>query len=122
MWLQLGLSENHTELNRRVLIKLGVPAKAIETFGTANKNTKDEALSLRFWAEKNSASTFIIPTEIFSARRVHFIFHRELPAKTIEVMSVNPPQYTKDDWWKTERGVVKFQNEILKYLYYRIMY
>jgi uncharacterized SAM-binding protein YcdF (DUF218 family) len=118
----IGVVPGHTELNRQVLLKLGVPAAAIETFGTANRTTKDEALSLRIWAERNNASTFIIPTEIFAARRVQFIFRRELAKKTIEVLSLEPPRYTMDDWWKTDTGLIAFQNEILKYLYYRMMY
>ena len=107
-----------------MLLKLGVPADAIEIFGTANKNTKDEAVALRAWAEQNRASTFIVPTEIFSARRVQFIFRRELAAGNsgIEVMALEPSHYSRTDWWTTDEGIVAFQNEILKYLYYRIKY
>lgn len=120
--VSIGIGSSHTELNRQVLLKLGVPAAAIETFGTANRNTKDEALSLRAWAKQNNASSFIIPTEIFAARRVKFIFDRELSDKTIEVLSLAPPQYTKDDWWKIDAGLVTFQTEIMKYIYYRLNY
>lgn len=118
----IGVVSGHTELNRQVLLKLGVPAAAIETFGTANRSTKDEAIALRTWAARNNGSTFIIPTEIFSARRVRFIFRREFPAKGIEILSLDPPQYTEDDWWQTDAGLIMFQNEVLKYLYYRIKY
>src|SRR6516164_5614015 len=41
----IGAGLGHTESKRQVLLKLGVPADAIETFGTANKNTKEEALA-----------------------------------------------------------------------------
>jgi uncharacterized SAM-binding protein YcdF (DUF218 family) len=120
--VSIGVFLNHTEANRQVLLKLGVPADAIETFGTDNKNTMDEAFALRAWAERNNASSFIIPTENFSARRVRFIFRRELAAEKIEVMSLKPPHYTKDDWWKSDTGLIAFQNEIIKYIYYRIKY
>ena len=121
--VSIGAVTNHTELNRRILLKLGVPATAIETFGVANKSTHDEAIALRAWSEQNKAvSTFAIPTEIFSARRVRFIFRRELVGKNIEVLSLEPPLYTVNNWWKTELGLVTFQNEILKYAYYRIKY
>jgi hypothetical protein len=43
----IGAALGQTESNRQVLLRLGVPAGAIETFGTANKNTQDEA-RLRF--------------------------------------------------------------------------
>jgi hypothetical protein len=71
-----GPEEVSEGANRKILLKLGVPARAIETFGTANRNTK-EAVALREWAERNAASAFIIPSEIFPARRVRWTFHRE---------------------------------------------
>jgi uncharacterized SAM-binding protein YcdF (DUF218 family) len=122
--VSMGAIPSHTERNREILLKLGVPAGAIETFGTANKNTRDEAAALREWAERNAASSFIIPTEIFPARRVGWIFRREFfgTAVSIEVPSVEPPNYTRRDWWKTEHGLVAFQNEVLKYIYYRLKY
>jgi uncharacterized SAM-binding protein YcdF (DUF218 family) len=122
--VQIGAVVGHTETNRQVLLRLGVPADAIETFGTANKNTDDEALALRDWAERHGVSTLIIPTEIFPARRVRFIFNREFPGKRIkiEVPSFDTPRYTREDWWKSDYGIIAFQNEILKYIYYRIKY
>jgi uncharacterized SAM-binding protein YcdF (DUF218 family) len=120
--VSLGVVLNHTESNRRVLLKLGVPADAIETFGTMNRNTIEEAFALSEWADRNNASSFIIPTEIFSARRVQYIFRRELAIERIEVLSLDPPLYNKDDWWKTDTGLIAFQNEILKYIYYRLKY
>jgi hypothetical protein len=105
-------------------LRLGVPPGAIETFGTANKNTRDEAVALKEWAERNAASSFIIPSEIFPARRVRWIFRREFfgTAVSIEVPAIEPPDYTRRDWWKTEHGLVAFQNEVLKYIYYRLKY
>jgi uncharacterized SAM-binding protein YcdF (DUF218 family) len=113
-----------SELNREALLKLGVPAGAIEKFGTASTNTRDEAVALREWAERNAASVFIIPSEIFPARRVRWIFRREFfgTAVSIEVPSFERPGYTRWDWWKTEQGLLAFQNEVLKYIYYRWKY
>jgi uncharacterized SAM-binding protein YcdF (DUF218 family) len=120
----MGAIPSHSELNREILVKLGVPPGAIETLGAASKNTRDEAAALREWAERNAASVFIIPSEIFSARRVRWIFRHEFfgMAVSIEVPSVEPPGYTRWDWWKTEQGLLAFQNEFLKYIYYRLKY
>jgi uncharacterized SAM-binding protein YcdF (DUF218 family) len=120
----IGVMPSHSELNRQILLKLGVPANAIETFGTANKNTRDEAVALREWTKRNAASAFIIPSEIFSARRVRWIFRHQFfgTAVSIEVPSFEPPSYTRRDWWKTEQGLIAFQNEVLKYVYYRLKY
>jgi hypothetical protein len=121
----VGASPSNTELNRAALLKLGVASSAIENFGTANTNTRDEAVALKEWAERNAASVFIIPSEVFSARRVRWIFNRELSgsAITIQVPSFEQPSYyTRSEWWKTEYGVMAFQNELLKYVYYRLKY
>jgi uncharacterized SAM-binding protein YcdF (DUF218 family) len=121
----VGASPSNTELNRAALLKLGVAPSAIENFGTANTNTRDEAVALKEWAERNAASVFIIPSEVFSARRVSWIFNRELSgsAITIEVPSFEQPSYyTRSEWWKTEYGVTTFKTELLKYVYYRLKY
>jgi uncharacterized SAM-binding protein YcdF (DUF218 family) len=123
-----GAMPSHSELNREILLKLGVPGGVIETFGTANQNTRDEAVSLREWAERNAASAFIIPTEIFPARRVRWIFRREFSGTAVKIVVLSfdppylPPYFTRREWWKTEHGVVAFQNEVLKYIYYRLKY
>jgi uncharacterized SAM-binding protein YcdF (DUF218 family) len=121
----VGALEGHTENNRKVLLRLGVPGSAIETFGNANKNTWEEASALKGWADQNAASVLIIPTEIFSARRVRWIFHREFSktAVHIEVPSFDPSKdYSRADWWKSEAGLVAFETEVVKYLFYRLKY
>jgi uncharacterized SAM-binding protein YcdF (DUF218 family) len=122
--VSIGVMPSHSELNRQILLKLDIPADAIETFGTANKNTRDEAVALREWTKRNAASAFIIPSEIFSARRVRWIFCHEFfgTAVNIKVPSIESPDYTRGDWWKTEQGLIAFQNEVLKYVYYRLKY
>jgi uncharacterized SAM-binding protein YcdF (DUF218 family) len=120
----IGAARDHTEANRQILLKLGVPADAIETFGISNKNTKEEALALLEWAQRHACQAVIIPTEIFQARRVGWTFRREFEGQPIRIAvpSFDPPQYTRANWWRTERGIVDFQNEILKFVYYRVKY
>ena len=111
-----------TEINH--LLRLGVPADAIETFGTANTNTREEAVALRRWAERNSASVFIVPTEIFPARRVRWIFRRVFLDTTVRVIvsSSEPPHYRHYNWWRSEKGSTALRTELLKYIYYLLRY
>jgi hypothetical protein len=113
----------HTELNRKALLKLGVPEAAIEMFGTENRNTEDEVLALKDWAEQNAASVLIVPGEILSARRVRSIFHRKFHGTgvRIEVPSFEE-HFTRAGWWKTNAGLIAFQTEVVKYIYYRFKY
>jgi uncharacterized SAM-binding protein YcdF (DUF218 family) len=120
----IGAVSGHTEANRRVLLSQGVPATAIENFGSSNKNTRDEALALREWTDRHAAKVLIVPTEIFVARRVRWMFRHEFEGRNVRIVvpSFEPPQYTAARWWTKETGIVAFQNEILKYLYYRLKY
>ena len=114
----------HTEQIRMVLLKLGVPAGAIETFGNENNSTRDEAVALKDWADQHSVSRIIVPTDTFSARRAQWIFHREFAGSSVrlEIPSFEKTGYARDEWWKTKWGITAFQTEIMKYLYYRLKY
>jgi uncharacterized SAM-binding protein YcdF (DUF218 family) len=119
----LGAVPSQVEVTREILRKLGVPNSAIETFGSDLLNTHQEALALRVWAERTGARSIIVPTEIFPARRTRWMLTRVFGNDgVIRVPALDPPVYRRDDWWQHEEGIVNFQNEILKYLYYRIRY
>lgn len=107
-----------------MLLKLGVPAQAIENFGSALSNTREETLALRAWAERNHAQTLIVVTEIFSSRRVRWMLERTFAGTNVQIriLAVDDPDYTRADWWRFELGLIAFQNEVLKYIYYRFKY
>ena len=90
-----------TESNRYALLNLGVPVNTIETFGKANKNTRDEALALREWAERHPVSDFIIPTENFITRRTRWIFRRVLARAGVPRLRAAELERTAEE----ERGV-----------------
>jgi hypothetical protein len=115
---------SHVELNRDVLIKLGVPENAIETFGTELSSTFEESMALRAWAERTHAMRIIVPTEVFSSRRVKWMLTRAMAgtATQVEVPALNSAEYTRDEWWRYEQGLIAFQNEVIKYFYYRVRY
>jgi uncharacterized SAM-binding protein YcdF (DUF218 family) len=119
----IGALPSEVEATRNILVKLGVPSGAIETFGSDLANTHEEALALRAWAERTGARSIIVPSEIFSARRVRWMLGRVFGNDVIiRVPALNPPNYRCDDWWRHEEGVVSFQNEVIKSVYYHLMY
>jgi len=105
-------------------IKLGVPPEAIVSFGTDVSSTYEEARALAEWANRDGIKSIIVPTEIFSSRRVRWILVKELSGLDvgIEVQALPPLDYDLDNWWRHEAGVIGFQNEVIKYLYYRVKY
>jgi uncharacterized SAM-binding protein YcdF (DUF218 family) len=116
--------DSHTAWNRNVLLKLGVPETAIELFGSRLSNAYQEAVALREWAINTEARRVIVPVEAFSSRRVRWVIERERAGTgiKIQVPALDNPDYSPSDWWKDEKGIVDFQNEVLKYAYYRIKY
>jgi uncharacterized SAM-binding protein YcdF (DUF218 family) len=120
---KLDARTSEVSLTEGVLVNLGVPASAIETFGTDLGNTYQEALALQVWAERNNVRSIIVPTEIFSARRVRWMLHRAFGSGfAIRVIALDLPQFRRDDWWRHRHGIAAFRTEILKYTLYRLSY
>ena len=115
---------SETESNRQVLLKKGVPADAIELFGMDVISTYQETMALRAWAVQNHARTIIVPTEYFSSRRVRWVLNEEFAGTGIRVLipALDDPQYPRREWWKDDKAILNFQNEIIKYIYYRLAY
>ncbi len=120
----LGALPSHTVTNCNVLLKLGAPETAIEIFGSELSNTHQEAVALREWAVSAHARRIIVPTELFASRRVRWTVERELAGTGIQaqVPAFDVAEYGVSDWWRHEKGIVEFQNEVIKYVYYRVKY
>ena len=115
-----GAAISYAPVTVGMLLKSGVPASAIEIFGNALENTHQEVSALQAWAERNNACSIIVPTEIFSARRVRWTLHRVFPSDCmIRVVALNPYQNRRVDW---SDDITAFKTEVIKYLYYVLRY
>jgi uncharacterized SAM-binding protein YcdF (DUF218 family) len=121
---QLGLNPPETEIARRILEKKDVPDSAIAVTPGFVNSTYDEAVAVRNWAKMNHIKRLIIATDVFHTRRAGWLFRKELKPLGIQVQMDAVPvrEYSLNNWWQHGPGVVAFQNEILKYLYYRVKY
>jgi uncharacterized SAM-binding protein YcdF (DUF218 family) len=120
----LGIYPSEKMETQWILLSNGVPASSMEVIGTNVASTYDESRAVRAWVRQTGAASIIITTDWFHTRRARWIFHRELrdtPVK-IYVAGVDPVRYNLDDWWRNEEGLVQFQNEIIKSIYYRVKY
>jgi uncharacterized SAM-binding protein YcdF (DUF218 family) len=121
---QLGVNPPETEIARRILVKKDVPDSAIVVAPGFVNSTYDEAITVRNWAKTNNIKRLIITTDVFHTRRSDWLFHKELKPQRIQVQMDAVPvrEYTLAGWWTNDLGVVAFQNEFLKYGYYRLKY
>jgi uncharacterized SAM-binding protein YcdF (DUF218 family) len=121
---ELGLLPAEADLDRNILLKKGVPNSDIFVTADVVTNSYDESIAIRNWAKTNSVSRVIVPTDIFHTRRVRWLYGKQFKGTGIlvEVEAVPVHQYAVTDWWRHEEGVIAFQNEVLKYAYYRLKY
>ena len=121
---RMGITLPERELTRRLLLTNGVPESALCLIGSSVTSTYDESRAVRAWVEKTGAHSIVIPTDLFHTRRARWIFRRELRGVdvAVHVEAVTPPAYSIDDWWRHEDGLVAFQSEMIKSLYYHLKY
>jgi hypothetical protein len=65
-----------------------------------------------------------VPIEIFSSRRVRWTLTQALAGTgtEIQIQALDQPAYNYTNWWKIHIGLIAFQSEVIKYLYYRYRY
>ena len=121
---QLGLTMAESELARRILQSKSVPVWAIAVVPGVADNTYEESRAVRDWAGKNHIHRLILVTDVFHSRRARWVFGKELQPLGIqvEVDAVPAREYSPDNWWQHEQGLIAFQNEVMKYVYYRVKY
>src|SRR5262249_33792315 len=120
---QLGVVKSDAALSREVLVGLGVAEQDIETFGSELASTREEVLALRDWAERARITSIIVPTEIFSGRRLRWMLRRSFDGQfTVLVPALDTRDYHRGNWWESTEGIISFQNELLKYAFYRLHY
>lgn len=118
---EMGIIPPEREQTHRLLLSNGVPESAMAAIGNAVASTWDESQALAVWAKTNSAKSFLFPTDPFHTRRVRWLFRKTLKGAgtEIHVRAVQPEEYALTNWWCSEYGLIMFQNEFLKSLYYR---
>ena len=121
---QMGITMPETELAIFLLLKSEVPEEAITVIGHGVTSTRDECIAVRHWAEENHPKRLIFPTEPFHTRRVKWFFRKVLRETGVQVRTtaVPTPEYGAKDWWQHERGLLAFQNELIKFGYYLVKY
>tara|TARA_R110000850_G_scaffold146801_1_gene268913 strand:+ start:1589 stop:2173 length:585 start_codon:yes stop_codon:yes gene_type:complete len=121
---ELGLELPHHVLNVEVMTELAVPRAHIVVIGDHVTSTQDEVIATGKWAQENQITSVIVLTEHLSSRRVAWAYKNQLKQAGIDVQ-IAPLEHVSfklSDWWLDEDGLITFQNEFIKYLYYRLRY
>jgi uncharacterized SAM-binding protein YcdF (DUF218 family) len=121
---RLGITSPEKDITHQLLLKLGVPASDVVDLGAGVASTFDESMAVRDWTRSNAIKCLIIPTDLFHSRRVRWLFRKQLKSSGVRVIveSIAARDYTAADWWRHEDGLIAFQSEIIKFVYYRLKY
>jgi uncharacterized SAM-binding protein YcdF (DUF218 family) len=119
-----GVLPPETDIAISLMEKEGVPASAIQAFGSHVNSTRDEAEGVRAWVEKHPVHRLIVPSDPFHTRRVKWLFTRTLRAQNVavDVISIPTSRYDPLKWWTSEEALISFQNEVIKFAYYWLHY
>ena len=122
---KMGILLPEQEMTRRILLSNNVPETAFEKLGSGVTSTYDESRAVRAWVEKTGAKSIIIPTDLFHTRRARWVFRHELHSDGVKVYvcPVVPVEgYGTGNWWHYEQGLISFENEVVKLVYYWCKY
>ncbi len=120
----LGLTPTEFDLTRKVLLDQGVPDSSLTAVGENLSSSYEEAVAVRNWARNTGAKRLIILTDLFHTRRVSWLYSKMFRGTGIDILVVAVPgrKYSSANWWRAESGVLDFQSEIVKSLYYHLKY
>ena len=77
---------------------------------------------MKRWSKESHAASFLIPTGPFHSRRVRWVFRKVFgdTVARLTVTTIDPELCQR--WWKNEKTLLDFQNEVFKSAYYHLKY
>jgi len=107
-----------------VLLKLLVPDTNCVTIGGTVGSTYDESRAVRTWLEKTGPRVSSSPPTSFTPGAFAGYSGKELKGTgvTVTVRAVAPLDYGATNWWTNVEGLIGFQNEVVKSVYYHLKY
>jgi uncharacterized SAM-binding protein YcdF (DUF218 family) len=85
-------------------------------------STIDEAIGIRSYCFKNNIHSLIVVSSYFHTARVNRVYKKVFSNSGIKIIirGANSVYFDEKYWWKDEYGLLNFNNEVIKSLYYFI--
>ena len=116
------LELSHLEFAREVtkLMKLEAKWELLPSLTGGATSTFDEAEDALAYGKRANWKRIIIVTDEFHTRRAHLAFSKVFSGSGIEVQVAGAPNevFAVDDWWKSDRGILAYLGETIKYPVY----
>jgi uncharacterized SAM-binding protein YcdF (DUF218 family) len=116
------LELSHLEFAHEVtrLMKLEAKWELLPSLTGGATSTFDEAEDALAYGQRANWKRIIIVTDEFHTRRAHLAFSKVFARSGIEVQVAGAPNevFAVDDWWKSDRGILAYLGETIKYPIY----
>jgi len=99
-----------------------IPPEKVAWSETPFHSTYEEAVFLRGWMEQNQCKSAIVVAGYFQSKRAKWTVDRVFrgSAFDVRIAAASEEFCTANDWWQTEEGIIRVENEFLKNAYYRL--
>lgn len=118
----LDSDETARTVNR--LVTLGVPRAAIRVMPGEVESTFDEANRVRDEVLHTGLRRLTVVTTAFHTRRAGWVFRKVLEGLpvTVHTAAAVHPNYDEAHWYRSDEGLVLYFGELIKTLYYWLIY
>ncbi len=120
--------KNYADLTRAILLKNGWPEDkvvAVPSSEALRDRTYAAARALKEWISQSTISvrSFTIYSRGAHARRTWMLFQMALKGQAeVGVIASRDLRYDEKRWWKTSEGVRDILDEMIAYLYARLLF
>ncbi len=115
-----SLGEVHwAQLAKKEAMLNGIEEKDI-IIELQSHSTYDDALLIKETVERYGFKALIIISEPYHMKRAFFVFKKRFKKNAITLMfyPVQDSWFSADNWWTSEKGLVRVNNEYIKFIYY----
>jgi uncharacterized SAM-binding protein YcdF (DUF218 family) len=106
--------DGEEEYNRRILLKHGVPERAIRILQPTIVNTADEVEVIAATLERGHGVSVIVVTSKAHTRRVHGLWSRLAAGRgQIVVRAAQTDSFDPNHWWRTTHDALDVVREVL---------
>jgi uncharacterized SAM-binding protein YcdF (DUF218 family) len=120
---ELGIEiRTEFDLNREILLRLGIPSDALVTPADVHDSTASEARTVRRLVDEYRWRRIIVVTSKYHLRRVGLSVRRSLSGTGVEVIRRGSryDDSNPDSWWKRRRDIRWIASELPKLVAYGV--
>ena len=114
---------NTAEIDRQLLVRLGVPESDVVVLPDSVSSTLEEAIAVKSYFKGKPLGTILLVTSRYHSRRARMLFNRVFEGQ-VEIVSVPTPydEFEINDWWGNRLNAKQVFSEYQKLIFYRLQF